>query len=703
MLDLVEEKHIEVALALADGFIHETTPEAVGPWLSPNFPKDRVQEYCNSVTRTSEIPGVKEFMISAINKTPTDAVRMYVVLANVLESRILAPVLTSSLTLIRDMTLEQREELLQSWSMSAIPAKRRLFHLFFSLSMFAFNAFAPELHNQAIGYPGTELRDILYESQVVNDFKFTMLDTPRQAGNELYVPNVDVLIIGSGSGAGVVAHTLTEQGHKCLVLEKGKYYTKKELEFNDLQGLENLYENGGILASADQSVTVLAGSTFGGGSTVNWSASLKTPFKVRKEWYDDFGIDWAASESYENATDYVLRQMGASTENIKHSFSNQVLLDGAKKLGYASKEVPQNSGNHANHSCGMCHLGCKFGVKQGSVECWFRAAAETGNVQFMSEVKVVRLIHKAGKCVGVVCKDVRDNSSGEFTITGPSKYVVCGGALNTPIVLQNSGFRNKHIGANLKLHPVTVLFGDFGKDLQSNPHQEAILTSVCTESDDIDGLAHGAKIETILHTPLLESVFLPWNSSDSARTRLLKYQNLASMLIITRDTSSGKLSISPEKPDSLIVDYSVNKFDRKALQESILIAADILYIEGALEIIHPQIGVKSFKSNKPKANRTINDEDFATWRAEIAKITLQPYSTTFGSAHQMSSCRIAGKGPKYGACDNRGRLYECDNVYVADASAMPTASGVNPMISVMAIARVIALGIAKELQPSAKL
>ena len=69
----------------------------------------------------------------------------------------------------------------------------------------------------------------------------------------------------------------------------------------------------------------------------------------------------------------------------------------------------------------------------------------------------------------------------------------------------------------------------------------------------------------------------------------------------------------------------------------------------------------------------------------------------------MSSCRISGKGPKYGACDNKGRLYECKNVYVADASAMPTASGANPMISTMSIARLIALGISKDLQPQARL
>ena len=87
----------------------------------------------------------------------------------------------------------------------------------------------------------------------------------------------------------------------------------------------------------------------------------------------------------------------------------------------------------------------------------------------------------------------------------------------------------------------------------------------------------------------------------------------------------------------------------------------------------------------------------------MLKIGLDSYGNVYGSAHQMSSCRMSGKGPRYGACDENGHLFECKNVYVADASAMPTASGANPMITTMAIARHVALGLVKDLQPAAKL
>lgn len=398
--------------------------------------------------------------------------------------------------------------------------------------------------------------------------------------------------------------------------------------------------------------------------------------------------------------DYVLNKMGATTEGINHSFSNQLILDGSKKLGYPHKEVPQNIGKHDNHDCGLCHLGCKFGIKQGSLECWFRDALENGT-QFMTGVRVDKILkNAAGIATGVSCQDVTTGIN--FTITGPKKFVVCGGSLQTPVILQNSGFRNKNIGANLKLHPVVCCFGDFGKDVVTKPYEKPILTSVCTEVDDLDGKAHGPKIETILHIPLIESCLLPWDSSNQIRQDLLKYNNLAALLVITRDLGSGNVTGDVNKPGALSIDYVVNRYDRDALREGVICAANLLYIEGAKEIIHPQVNFPKFISSKPKEGRSIDDKEFVKWKEEVAKTPLYIYSTSFGSAHQMSSCRISGKGPKSGACDIKGRLYECDNIYVADSSALPTASGVNPMVSVMALARLVSLGIANDLRQKAK-
>lgn len=695
----IEQKHLDVFCAIADGLVHEVSPDVIKNYVDRDFPKDELNEYVRTVTKPSQIPGFSREIETMVSRNNSNAIGQFALLMNALLLRVLAFPLTGTTTLLTEMSDDERMKVILSWRNSPMEAFNKLFRMSTALTLAAFQRVAPDIHFKAMGYPRTDEREEAYEGYEKDDYEYKMLDPPATDNVELYVPQFDAVVIGSGSGAGVVAHTLGRAGHKTLVLEKGKYFKPSELEFDDMAGYDALYESGGLLSSTDASTLVLAGSTFGGGSTVNWSACLKTPFKVRKEWYDDHGVEWVANETYDNCQDYVLKQMGASTDNINHSFSNSMLLEGCAKLGYSGKAVPQNSGSHKEHPCGYCHLGCKWGIKQGSMANWFRDAAEHG-AEFMDQVLVDKIIrNKSGHAIGLRCVNARNGF--KFDIRGPRKFIVSAGSLHTPVVLQNSGFHNKHIGKNLKMHPITALTGVW--DHKSNPQHHSIMTSVCTQAEDLDGKAHGAKIETLLHVPFLESSFLPYSNSDQARQDLLKYQGASVFIILTRDTLSGTVTNEKDRPDVLKIDYTVNKTDRANIAASLLIAVDIMYIEGALEIIHPYWKVKRFTSNKPKHERNINDEDFQKWRKSVEKTPLPIYGPGYGSAHQMSTCRISGKGPKDGACDLNGRLYESDNVYVADASVLPTASGANPMVTTMAMARHIALGIAKDLQPSAKL
>lgn len=695
----IEPEHMDTFAAIADGLLHDVSPEVIANSVVGEFPRNELNDYVKNVTRPSQIPGFKEVVHSIVSKSDNASVGLFALIMGVMQLKVLAFPLTGSTTLMSEMPLEDRQKVLLAWRDSPIEGKNRLFRLMNVLTFAGFQRLAPDIHYRAMGIPRSDLREELYEGYESNAYEYKMMQPPVANNVELYLPQFDAVIIGSGSGAGVVAHTLGREGHKVLVLEKGKYYRQDELIFNELEGFDALYESGGVLSTSDGSTLIMAGSTFGGGSTVNWSACLKTPFKVRKEWLDEHGVEWVANELYDNEQDYVLKQMGASIDNIDHSFSNAMLLDGCKQLGYAAKAIPQNTGGHQDHSCGYCHLGCKWGVKQGSMANWFRDAAEHG-AEFMDQVLVDQIIrNKSGHAIGLKCINTRNGN--KFTIRGPRKFVVASGSLQTPIILQKSGFRNKHIGKNLKLHPITALTGVW--DHKSDPQHHSIMTSVCTEADDLDGKAHGARIETILHSPYLESAFLPFSSSDQARKDLLSYQKLSQFIILMRDTLSGTVTREDNRPDTLKIDYSINKTDRALMAKSILIGMDIMYIEGALEIIHPYWKCGRFSSIKLKHERSINDADYQKWRKSVEKIPLPTFGPGYGSAHQMGTCRLTGKGPKDGACDLRGRLFESDNVYVADGSVFPTASGANPMVTIMAMARHIAVGIAKDLLPTVKL
>jgi len=86
-------------------------------------------------------------------------------------------------------------------------------------------------------------------------------------------------------------------------------------------------------------------------------------------------------------------------------------------------------------------------------------------------------------------------------------------------------------------------------------------------------------------------------------------------------------------------------------------------------------------------------EDLEKFIAAMQHQPLRAGGHRIFSAHQMSSCHM-GSDPATSVANPWGELHDTPGVYVGDASAMPTASGVNPMISAMALAHRTAEAIA---------
>jgi choline dehydrogenase-like flavoprotein len=671
-------------IAICDGFIPSVDPSVVADYVVPN--SGISAELVASLSPSNLGDQYKQMIINTVSKLGPANKKKLRLIIKFLSHRSTAILLTSSTKLISEMTQSEKESLLWSWYNSPFVPKVQLFRSMFDLATSAFIRPSMVLC-QAMGFPEVEPK--LNDSQrftAKSFYRYNMVDFgPFAKSVEI---TTDIVIIGSGSGAGVVANRLSKKGHKVLVIERGKYFHQEELQFGMVTGYNNLFENGASLISTNGSILVLAASTFGGGSTVNWSASLKTPNKVREQYAKD-GATLYAGTKYDEAMDYVMNAMGCH-KNVKHSFTNQMLLDGSNKLGYQSAVIDQNTGGH-QHDCGYCSFGCRFGEKQGGIVYWLREAAEHG-CKFLDQTEVLKIHHKDGVATGLEAL-VRGHI--QLTVRA-KKVIVCGGSLQTPGILKRSGFTNSHIGKGLKLHPVVCTFGEF-PDRQTDAHDRAIMTAVVSEFADLDGQAHGPRLEAMLHLPVMETKFYPWRNGKEFRQDSLKYSRLATVLVITRDKTSGTVTYDPARPYLPVIDYSPNKYDAHALHEGSIGAANICYIQGAQRIITADGRIPHFESNKPTEERFINDPDYQSWVAEVRKVKFEPLRTPFGSAHQMGTCRMSDFGPRYGAVDGKGHLYECKNVFVADTSVFPSASGVNPMITCMATAHIIAGNILEEL------
>ena len=285
-------------------------------------------------------------------------------------------------------------------------------------------------------------------------------------GAEPAVIETDVVIVGSGCGAGVCATNLAvESGHRVIVVEKAYHYPPEHLPMSKADADIHLYMNGGVDVSDDSSIAVLAGQAWGGGGTVNWSASLQTQAFVRKEWADG-GLPFFTSSEFQNSLDRICHRMGVSAAHIEHNPTNEVLLEGARKLGFSVKAVPQNTAGK-KHYCGYCTLGCGTAEKQGPVVS-FLPDAERAGAKFIEGFQADKVIFDIikGKKVAVGVKGTwtsRDSHGGvdgtdkttRQVVIKAKRVIVSAGTLQSPLLLLRSGIQNPQIGRNLHLHPGT--------------------------------------------------------------------------------------------------------------------------------------------------------------------------------------------------------------------------------------------------------
>lgn len=183
---------------------------------------------------------------------------------------------------------------------------------------------------------------------------------------------------------------------------------------------------------------------------------------------------------------------------------------------------------------------------------------------------------------------------------------------------------------------------------------------------------------------------------------------------LVRDRDTGR--VYPDPVDGKCrIQYSPSALERKHALEGVLALAKIVYVAGAEEIVTTTAGVPRFVRATPRSKTTVssssspdaedpeeddqgvNEPAFASWLDLVRKKGLPSPDANFASAHQMGSCRM-GVSERTSVVDPRGKVWGVEGLFVADASVFPSASGVNPMVTNMAISDWISRGVARGLR-----
>lgn len=591
-------------------------------------------------------------------------------LLELLESRAMNTLLAGVPRPFTAMSTPERERYLRGWATSRLPLRRKAFQALKRMATVVYYTSRDPAGRDnpswpRLGYPGS-------------------LGPPPPAASPKRIRLVeistddtlqcDVVVIGSGAGGGVVAGELAARGQDVVVLEKGGYYN--EADFTQYEGemLARLYDAGGLLTSDDLGFVILQGSCLGGGTVVNYTTSFHTPDHVREQWAREHDLPHFATLEYTRSLDAVAQRVGVTTAEHRPSTRDAALIRGLDRLGWHHGRLPRDvRGCSQDDACGYCGYGCRSGAKQSTLVTYLQDAFDHG-ARIVVDASVRRVVLEQGCAVGVEAVVRYPKGPRPFRLVVRAKaVVVAAGAVHSPALLLRSGIRLPALGRHLALHPATAVFGLMDEEVR--PWTGTVQAHYSDQFADLDS-GYGFKFETAPLHPSLFALAVPWESGTQYADAMACLAHTTLVGVLLRDRDGGHVGVDAD--GRAVVSYRLSAYDTRHLRRSFVEAARLLEAAGAKEIWTTHASRTAYRpggDGGPPAH----------WVDAMDAAGYGPNQLLLATFHQMASCRM-GANARDSVVSPEHQVWGVPGLYIADASTMPSSSGVNPMLTIMAMA-----------------
>jgi choline dehydrogenase-like flavoprotein len=456
----------------------------------------------------------------------------------------------------------------------------------------------------------------------------------------------EILVIGSGAGGATTAAVLSEAGRTVLVVEEGSWVDPDEVVPFSLEEMERKYRHHGSSAAlGSPPVAYAEGCCVGGSTEINSGLWHRLPGYLAAEWRTQIdGFDDATLDHYATLVE---SWQSVSYTPIAPPPSSALLEQGATKLGWQSVEFPRvfryGNGDRA--------------VKQTMARTQIPRAVAAG-ATVMPDTRVLRLRRSGDRVVAAEARRRRpDGGPDEHLLIRADQVIVCGGAIQSPALLQRSGFRGP-IGRGLKLHPTIKIAARFPDAID---HGDVPMHRIVEFAPN---LTIGGSASRRGHVALAVA-----DCDADAAGRLEDWEHVGVYYAAIRSDAGGRVLSIPGLRDPLVT-YRLTDGDLSRLARGLLHLGEALLAAGATELYPSVIGAPIVRGV----------DGLGAWWS-----TVDRRRSNLMTVHLTSSVRM-GTDPALAGTDSYGIVHGTRNLRVNDASVLPDAPGVNPQATIMTIA-----------------
>ncbi len=523
----------------------------------------------------------------------------------------------------------------------------------------------------------------------------------------------DAIVIGSGYGGGVAAARLARAGLTVAVFERGREFLTGEFpsKFPDIrnnfqvsrQKLKTGPENAIYDVRLGEDMHVLVGCGLGGGSLINAGVSLRPDPRVFDDpvWPGQLKQDGLIEEGYRRAERWLrpVPHAGADALDKYRAFDSVSDALGVKPVkapvavSFEANTNPAGIEQPACTLCGDCMAGCNVGAKN-TVAMTYLPFAVSHGAEIYTDSPVTHVAREADGTWVVHATPLEGGKAGSQSIVVRASIVVLSaGTLGSTEILLRSRDKglalSDRLGERFSANGDIVAFG-YGSKLSINAigvghpskiEGAAVGASVSGQIDltDATTLANELHIqEGVMPSalaPMLPVMFLPNGRLLGAIQSLISgvykgpFAGLQMFFAVSHDSAAGRLVLS----------------------------------DGRLQLNWPEAKDDPVYGRLDKALAALVERAGGSYVKNPLAGTVMGHQPA--TAHPLGGCGM-GADRSTGVVDHKGRVFDArsqagasdvwDGLYVVDGSVIPRSLGVNPLLTITALAERAMLHLARD-------